>query len=236
MTLTRAPLGVITVDMATSGELIKTVAQITGHPEARVVTYFRSLREAGLVTKSGRGPSAAHMTPRDAATLLTALLGSRFDNEAAAKIARDFDSVVATHGAHRLADHGNAEDWVETQHCLVFEGFHIPALQGLAEHHTITDALAAVIEAQIADAFAKAVNQRWDNHGAYSIEIWFCGPQPSAAMEFNLSGDGCMYREDATYLPDTRLSDDEKPDFEIQRRITWRTIKAVANLIAGKAE
>lgn len=228
--------------MATSGELIKTVADITGHPEARVVTYFRSLREAGLVTKGGRGPSAAKMSYRDAATLLTALMGSRFDNEPAAQIARDFDAVRATHGAHRDAVPSQERegwfdgDYIETDKCLLFEGFDIPQLQSLPEDHGVTDALAAVIEAQAANAFANAVNSRCAKHGSYRFEIYFYGPQPTASMQFSLVGEGLVYDEEATYLPAVVRSDLEMPDFEIRRRITWRTIQAVANLISGKVE
>ena len=228
--------------MATSGELINTVAVITGHSEARVVTYFRSLREAGLVTKGGRGPSAAKMSYRDAATLLTALMGSRFDNEPAAQIVRDFDTVRATHGAHRTTLPSNErEEWfdapyIETRRCLSFEGFDIPQLQNLPEDHGITDALAAVIEAQASNAFGNAMDARGIKHGAYHIEIYFYGPQPTAGMEFSLGGEGLMYSEEATYLPATMRDDMEMPDFEIRRRITWRTIQAVANLITGKVE
>lgn len=229
--------------MATSGELIKTVAEITGHPEARVNTYFRSLREAGLVTKGGRGPSAAKMTSRDAATLLTALMGSRFDNEPAAQIVRDFEGVRAAHGAYRLAlPQGDERGWLEgdfvtTDECMIFDGFDVPELQSLQSSHTVVDALTGVIEAVTADRLIAAAKSKGAvDHASYRIEIYFYGPQPRAGMEFNLNGKDFKYTEEATYLPAEVQDQMTVADFEISRRITWRTILAVSNLIAGDAD
>src|SRR5690242_13699463 len=62
--------------MATPGELIRAVAEGTGLPEATVFLYDRAIAEAGQRTKAARGRGAAKVTPRDAAHLLTAILGS----------------------------------------------------------------------------------------------------------------------------------------------------------------
>jgi len=62
--------------MATSGDLIKTVAAATKVPVVRTELYYRALREAGLTSKSGRGPrSSAQMSIDDAANLLLAMAG-----------------------------------------------------------------------------------------------------------------------------------------------------------------
>src|ERR1700730_13281650 len=63
--------------MLTPGELVREVAAITGVPEATVAVHDRNLAVAGLRTRHGRGTSAAKMTARDAAHLLTAIMGSR---------------------------------------------------------------------------------------------------------------------------------------------------------------
>lgn len=233
---------VIPNGMATSGDLIKTVAEITGHPDARVTTYFRSLREAGLVTKGGRGPSAAKMTFRDAATLLTALMGSRFDSEPAAQIVKDFSEVRAAHGEYRTALPTGQEtgmlggDYISTETCMTFDGFKVPQLQGLPARHTIIDALASTIEAVADDALIAAAKSKGAvDHASYGIEIYFYGPQPSAGIEFTLNGNEFSYSESAAYLHESEYDSMAVADFEIRRRITWRTILAVANLIAGTA-
>lgn len=62
--------------MATTSELVLMVSEALGVPRSTVDTHMRNLRGAGLLTKSGRGPSAARMTVQDAATLLVAVLAS----------------------------------------------------------------------------------------------------------------------------------------------------------------
>jgi len=60
----------------TPGELVQTVAKVLGIPEATIVVHDRNLVVAGLRSKYGRGRGAAKVTVRDAAHLLTAILGS----------------------------------------------------------------------------------------------------------------------------------------------------------------
>lgn len=71
--------------MATSGEMIAIVADALGEPTATVNSYYRMLREAGLVTKGGRGRSAPHMAAEDVAKLLITVMGSEKLDEATAK-------------------------------------------------------------------------------------------------------------------------------------------------------
>jgi hypothetical protein len=62
--------------MATAGEMIATVSGALNVPEATVASYYRVLREEGLVTKGGRGPSAPDLSALDAARLLIALMSA----------------------------------------------------------------------------------------------------------------------------------------------------------------
>lgn len=62
--------------MATAGELIRLTADALQVPEATVTSYHRMLREAGLLTKGGRGRNAPQMSATDVARLLLAMLGS----------------------------------------------------------------------------------------------------------------------------------------------------------------
>lgn len=59
--------------MTTSGRLIETLAGALRVPPAVVMTTTKALRTSGMVSVRGRGTSAANMTVRDAAVLLTAI-------------------------------------------------------------------------------------------------------------------------------------------------------------------
>ena len=69
--------------MATAGELIRLTADALQVPEATVTSYHRMLREAGLLTKGGRGRNAPQMSEIDVARLLLAMLGADSLAEAA---------------------------------------------------------------------------------------------------------------------------------------------------------
>lgn len=60
--------------MASSGTMISVFAQGLCLSRAHVAVRYRALREYGLVSKAGRGRSAAAMSPLDASRLLIALL------------------------------------------------------------------------------------------------------------------------------------------------------------------
>jgi hypothetical protein len=62
-----------TADMATLEKLVATIADIEGLGRERVRAIARAVRQAGLITTLGRGPSAARMTETDAANLLIAV-------------------------------------------------------------------------------------------------------------------------------------------------------------------
>jgi hypothetical protein len=62
--------------MPTIGKLAATIAQAEGLDPSTVALVARYLREAGLIQKKGRGPSAARMAVADAANLLIAVNAS----------------------------------------------------------------------------------------------------------------------------------------------------------------
>jgi len=59
--------------MASLGALVEILADAEGVDSQRVAAFARSVREAGLITSRGRGPSAAEMNEADAANLLIAV-------------------------------------------------------------------------------------------------------------------------------------------------------------------
>ena len=242
--------------MATPGELIKAVADVLHVPEVTISSYYRSLREAGFVTKGGRGRSAAQMTAADAAHLLMAVGGNRFEKESAAKIAEDYRRIRASHTVRRMAlptgeRPGWLEgDWIENDAgTWLFEGFSIPHLQALPEQHQFIDALTAVIEAAMNKEFGLATYEGSpDAAVSHIIEIYFYGPEPHAGIEIGLSGGGhFFYTEEGTYqLPEKigrdphrsyREVDEEvsreygSGDLEIRRKITFKTIYEIAELL-----
>jgi hypothetical protein len=62
--------------MPTLSELVQTVAIVEGMDPATVGLIARNVREAGLITTGGRGPSAGQMTLVDATNLLIAVNAS----------------------------------------------------------------------------------------------------------------------------------------------------------------
>jgi hypothetical protein len=69
--------------MATLSELAEVIAKVEGVDHATVTWIGRSLREARLVAKHGRGPSAAQMGWSDATNMLIAVNATRNTAEAA---------------------------------------------------------------------------------------------------------------------------------------------------------
>jgi hypothetical protein len=100
------------------------VAEVLGIRPTTTASHVRNLREAGLLTKTGRGITGAHMTPRDAAHLLIA-----------ANCSQDVqDSVETVRRYWKLPNIGGA---------VMEESF--PALAALGHQHSFADALAALL-------------------------------------------------------------------------------------------
>jgi len=127
--------------MASPGELVKLIAAVTGEEEATVTVHDRNLVLAGLRTKGGRGRSAAKVTPRDAAHLLTSVLGAHRVKDSVATVQRYMQTQE--HQAHwhqhhpdKLQNMGKANVW---------EDGGIPELAALPLDHTFIDALTVLI-------------------------------------------------------------------------------------------
>ena len=109
--------------MARSTELGECVAGVLGLRPTITASHVRNLREADLLTKTGRGITGAHMAPRDAAHLLIAATCSQ-DVQ---------DSVDTVRRYGKLPHVGNA--WRD-----------FPSLAALGEQHTFADVLAALLD------------------------------------------------------------------------------------------
>jgi hypothetical protein len=101
--------------MLTSGEMIRHVADVTGFPEVHVLQAVRVLRTAGLLTKKGRGTSAARLKGSEMARLLIALMVTDRPTQAA-QAATDFgvnllfDQVIGSDGADPGLEEGTSLD------------------------------------------------------------------------------------------------------------------------------
>ena len=81
--------------MASPGELVRTIAEVLGIPEATVTVLDRNLVVAGLRTKRGRGPSAAEVTTLDGARLLIAGILSPAPVTSTAEVVGWYSQLVA---------------------------------------------------------------------------------------------------------------------------------------------
>ena len=79
------------IPMSLLSELVAATAQALRFEERSAALCARYLREAGLISQKGRGPSAAHMGPRDATNLLLGIMASDVIMEAPAcvRLARE---------------------------------------------------------------------------------------------------------------------------------------------------
>lgn len=69
--------------MARAAELVDLIAALTAIDHATVTRHARFVREAGYLSQSGRGLSAAHMSAGDAAHLLAAIMNNGIAQDAA---------------------------------------------------------------------------------------------------------------------------------------------------------
>jgi hypothetical protein len=70
--------------MTSSGKLSQTISAALGLPEGAGVLALQALRAAEMITRKGRGTSAAEMTREDAVTILTALVSGAVTSQIAA--------------------------------------------------------------------------------------------------------------------------------------------------------
>ena len=125
--------------MASPGELVWKVSELLGIPEPTIVQHDRNLVVAGLRSKSGRGPSAAKMTPRDAAHLLVAVLGSDQVKHSVQTVRRYSETRV-----HKATSEG-------------YQRSAIAALINLPSDHSFVDALEGLIAAAVDGSLQRAM-------------------------------------------------------------------------------
>jgi len=210
--------------MASPGELIKRIAEVLCLPEVKVASYYRYLRQAGLVSKGGRGLNAARMTPKDSASVLIACGGSRIERDNAVDSVEAYSQLQAAHSAYvhyrsigesavQEAPQGWAANHAGT---WTFEGFSLPHLQALPERHDFLAALEALIEASLNHEYSGSVSKTDWKLRYHTIDVFFYGPKPSAKISIGLAGyrDGGQsfkWEKEATYLFSEQIEDNTTP-------------------------
>jgi hypothetical protein len=157
------------VVMATPGQLVSEIARLWGLPENAVVTPWRVLREAGIVTKGARGRNAAHVNSADAAHALIAV-ASEIPLKSILESWREYANMPAELGSVKIDDQPKSPKesglW-DLQHLA------LPCVKALKARHTLAQALVAFIE-DAANEPSRAVLQ------SYRFSVMFFGPYPHA--------------------------------------------------------
>lgn len=137
--------------MALVSELNQVMADALTFPLPTVSIFSRRLREAGLISKKGRGRGAAHATALDGARLLIPLLANSSAAQAP-ECVRDFGGLIQDYRMEvgRAVAGPNGADQTE------MSGFTIDKAYSLSRHHTFEEALAAIIAGFADDRFVTA--------------------------------------------------------------------------------
>ena len=201
--------------MATPAQLMETISVATGIPLATVIDIDRKLTKAGLRTKGGRGFSAARMTPKDAAHLLTALLAAAQSNEAALAVER----YTQTHVDKERSSEG------------LFAAAELDDLADLSTRHDFITGLSAVIISATGGTLSR-LKRGGEGEWTPSIEIFAF----ARATRGRIRIAGLPNRKTASveYFPIRAVSGspaDGSGDLEQSRRITERTIFSIAELL-----
>jgi hypothetical protein len=206
--------------MASSTQLSECVAKALGLPEPTIALHMRNIREAGLITQGGRGRSSAKMTAADAAHLLIASVGSLNP--------KDSVEVVRKYAGIGRIRHKKWEVGL------------VPRLDQLPRDHTFAEALTALIESAMADEIPI---RNKDEAQTEAILITFFWPWAGAKIQFYRRPPWPMEPDEPYWLvygagffsapniPPITPSPISNADFQQERKLTHRTIFALATLL-----
>jgi hypothetical protein len=205
--------------MATPGELVRVVAGVLGAPEATVVQHDRNLLAAGLRSKSGRGPSAAQVTSRDAANLLIAICG-------ASPFGASVKETVETYNRYATLQsfkHNRPGNFARVKS-------YLPALGLLPRGHCFPEAISGLIDSMAAGEF-NLIKRR--PTASVSVTLDDLGPTARIIVEVrdpDRRSIHLSYRE-AAAIPDLDLY----MDFRQNRYFTEVTLGEIARVVGSKS-
>jgi hypothetical protein len=193
--------------VARSTQLGECVAEVLGLRPTTTASHVRNLREAHLLTKTGRGITGAHMTARDAAHLLIAATCSQ-DVQ---------DSVDTVHRYGKLPHGGNA----------VREGA-FPALAALGEQHSFADVLATLLDGPSIQFLADDPKS--------TVFVTFEHPIPEVLLEVSTHGWEIEEKYKAPWPGKPKITRRaHSGDRRVRYIFSEQTIFTVGNLLRGEA-
>jgi DNA-binding transcriptional ArsR family regulator len=155
--------------MATPGQLVSEIARLLGLPENAVVTPWRVLREAGIVTKGARGRNAAYTNEADAGHALIAV-ASEIPLKSVIESWAEYAHLPAGLGYVKIRDHSKS---LKKSGLWDLQQLPLLAVKALKARHTLVQALAAFIQ-DAANEPTRAVLK------SHRLSVQFIGPYPHA--------------------------------------------------------
>jgi hypothetical protein len=203
--------------MASPADLAQVISRTTGVPLPTVTDIDRKLVRGGLRVVGGRGLHATRVAPLDAARLLTALLGSPQANTSAEAVRRYAGAIVDP----RKSSEG------------LFKAAMLDDLAALGPKHSFIDGLSALITSASTGALAKLVADL-SRTGEPLIDIGAFSGQTRGRIRISGLASGRTASVEYAALQSSRgpRHQAETGDLEQSRRITGRTIFAIAPLLA----
>lgn len=205
--------------MPSPGAFTRDLAAIMGMAEKTVALYDRTLRTAGLRAKSGRGRGATAVTMRDAAHLLTSILGSDAVKDAA--------EAVIRYDATRPQQPGTG--------AALYQKTGITELKALPREHSFVDAVEALITSAATGSIAETPD------AAPLIDI--AALSPGTIGDIRIAGLPSGVTVNVRYLTPAEPTGKRKNaiaapkrDLEQYRRISERTVLGIGALLAGEKE
>jgi hypothetical protein len=197
--------------MATPGELCNKTAELLGLQPNTTSIAWRALREDSRVTTGGRGKSAAHCVPSDAANLLIATIG-KLPLKSYLKSWEQFSRLTCAEAAETLLelDQGAMNP--------------IGEIGALKAGHSFQEGLTALITSAMSGSLLPG-----------NIHVDFHGPYPQATI--NLHGDNfglwLEYSDFTSEMSDV-VQPDESGDLQQSMNISGRTIIGLAEFLRRK--
>jgi hypothetical protein len=231
--------------MATPGQLCSRTAQLLGLEQNTTATAWRVLRENSKVTTGGRGRSASHCVPTDAANLLIAVIGklplkSTFTSWERYSTLPVRTSEVSAAGSVRWPSDPLGKHWQ----------LDVPEFRELKVKHSFCEALSALIASVTSTSLHRLI-ANWDgdisNYSQPFVQIRFFGPFPQAEIAIGKTGAASdnftqriMYSDIPEDFPElqswaeTAPPSDEAGDLNQIMIISEKTIFGVGELLRQK--
>jgi hypothetical protein len=207
--------------MATSGDMVKAVAQLFDLPESKVETFDRRLSEHGLRSKAGRGRGAAQMVGLDVVNLTFAVLSGvgMMDVPAATAAITNLKRGPVSVRSEPMSDEPFAKlaegtDWhfPDPDELKVF-----PLSAELVRANTFGEAVALYVDAMATDRFKLSED--------VALTMTVTNDGPSAALTCRVG------RMVLKAMFGSVSAADRKPEIEERRTLQGTTLEKLAAII-----